>query len=85
MRPFGNFQTLFLNVWKKITFQEAEEEGIYCHLIDSKKYVRDEVGAESDEDNGYKVVVELQILRTDSLNPPTKEIKWCAGHSTHHH
>ena len=60
---------------KKITFQKAEEQSVYCHLIDTKKYVRNEVSAKSDEDNGYKVVVELQIFRTDPLNPSTEEIK----------
>ena len=40
--------------------QEAEEKGIDGHLVDVEEDVGDEVGADDDDDDGHKVVVEIR-------------------------
>ena len=40
--------------------QEAEEKGIDGHLVDVEEDVGDEVGADDDDDDGYKIIVEIR-------------------------
>ena len=40
--------------------QEAEEEGVDGHLVDVEEHVGDEVGADDDDDDWHKVVVEIR-------------------------
>ena len=40
--------------------QEAEEEGVDGHLVDVEEHVGDEVGADDDDDDGYKIIIEIR-------------------------
>ena len=41
--------------------QEAEEDGVHCHVIDREEGGGDGVGPEDDDDHGDKVVVEMNV------------------------
>ena len=41
--------------------QEAEEDGVHCHVIDGEEGGGDGIGPEDDDDHGDKVVVEMNV------------------------
>ena len=48
--------------------QEAEEDGVHCHVIDGEEGGGDGVGAEDNDNHGNKVVVEMNVQSCSDLS-----------------